>query len=140
MSGEILEAAPEGRDDEPGEVQAPPRAGPPRAQPRPAAAAPGMAGPPAPAAERAAEHYAGHMAETSASAFMYFSMAAIFRQADALAFKKYRDKLLSDCGDPTDPIEVMMIEQLALAHLNTGRLHYRAATATSTEEARVFGG
>ncbi len=90
-------------------------------------------------ADEVADHFAGHLAETSASAFMYFTMAGVFRQADALAFKKFRDRLLADCGSPTDPIEVMMIEQLALAHLNTGRLHHRAATADSLEAARVYG-
>ena len=81
-----------------------------------------------PTADEAADHYAGHLAETSASAFMYFSMAGagLFRQTDALAYKKFRDRLLADCGSPTDPIEVMLIEQLALAHLNTGRLHHQA--------------
>ncbi len=72
--------------------------------------------------------YARHLAETSGAIFMYTSMGGIFREADALAFKKYRDRLLIDCGSPHDPIEVMLIEQLALAHLNAGRLHFRAAT------------
>src|SRR3954453_15879035 len=79
-------------------------------------------------ADQLAEHFAGHLAETSASAFMYFTMAGVFRQADAPAYKKFRDRLLADCGGPTDPIEIMLIEQLAIAHLNTGRLQFRSAT------------
>ncbi len=106
---------------------------------RPAAPARDAIGSRPPTADEAADHFAGQLAETSASAFMYFTMAGVFRQADALAFKKFRDRLLADCGSPTDPIEVMMIEQLALAHLNTGRLHHRAATADSLEAARVYG-
>ena len=57
-----------------------------------------------------------------------------------LAYKKYRDQLVADCGGPSDPVEVMLIEQLALAHLNAGRLHFRAANAESLEGARVYGG
>jgi len=41
-------------------------------------------------------------------------------------FQVYRDKLLHDAGSPTDPLEVMLIEQLALAHFNIGRLHMKS--------------
>src|SRR2546421_179092 len=63
-------------------------------------------------------------------------MAWVFRQANALAFKRFRDKLLADCGGP---VEVMLVEQLALAHLNTCRLHYKSATADCLESARAYG-
>jgi hypothetical protein len=106
---------------------------------RPGDQAPAETHPAVPSADQVADHYAIHLSDTSASAFMYFSLAGVFRQADALAYKKYRDKLLIDCGSPTDPIEIMMVEQLALAHLNTGRLHFKAATADSLEAARTYG-
>ena len=66
-------------------------------------------------------------------------MGGTFPQIDAYAFKKYRDRLLADCGNPTDPIEVMMIEQIALAHMNIGRLQFNSATAKSIEAARAYG-
>jgi hypothetical protein len=104
-------------------------------------AAPAPIGPsrPGPTAEAVSQHYSSHLSDTSASAFMYFSMAGVFRQADAPAYKLFRDRLLAECGGPTDPIEVILIEQLALAHLNSGRLHFRAATSDSLEAARVYG-
>ena len=70
---------------------------------------------------------------------MYASMAGILQQTDLAGFKVYRDRLLADCGSPTDPIEVMMIEQIALAHMNIGRLQFNSATARSIEAARAYG-
>ncbi len=34
----------------------------------------------------------------------------------ATAFTEYRNNLLRECGDPTDPLEIMMIEQLAMEY------------------------
>ncbi|WP_337174658.1 hypothetical protein [Paludisphaera sp.] len=92
------------------------------------------------AAEQVSDHFAAQLAETSGAIFMFASMASVLRQPDLAAYKKFRDKLLADCGGPTDPVEVMLVEQLALAHLNVGRLHYRSATAEGLEEAKVCGG
>lgn len=44
------------------------------------------------------------------------------------AFKQYRDILLEDAGNPNDPIEKMLIEQLALAHFSIGRLQIKACS------------
>lgn len=93
-----------------------------------------------PPAIEPSDRYARNLAETSGAMFLYASMAGVFREAEALAYKKYRDRLLVDCGGPSDPIEIMLIEQLALAHLNSGRLHFRAANAEGLEGARVYGG
>jgi hypothetical protein len=41
-------------------------------------------------------------------------------------YRMFRDRLLVDCGSPTDPIEVMLNEQMVLAHLNVGQLHYNS--------------
>jgi hypothetical protein len=86
------------------------------------------------------DHFARNLAETSGAMFMCAIMNGIFRGADALAYKKYRDQLVADCGSPHDPVEVMLVEQLALAHLNAGRLHFKAANTESLEGARVYGG
>ena len=139
MPNEHIEDGPENWGDDPEEVRPLPAAGPPPAWRRPAAPAPGGSGPPQSANEQAAEHFASHLADTSSSAFMYFCMAGVFRQADSLAYKLFRDRLLVECGSPTDPIEIMLIEQLALAHLNTGRLHFKSATADGLEAARTYG-
>ena len=41
------------------------------------------------------------------------AMAPAFKGIDWPAYKLYRDRLLADCGGPTDPIEVMLMEQLS---------------------------
>ena len=102
-------------------------------------AAPSGAGQDRRTAEQAVEHYANHIANTVGSAFMYMTTSGVFREVDCQAFKRYRDNLIARCGSPGDPIEVMLIEQLALAHLNIGRLHFRSATADGLEGARVYG-
>ena len=62
----------------------------------------------------------------------------IAKDIGTAAFKLYRDGLLKQAGSPTDPIEVMLIEQLALAHHRIGQLHVEAEQAKSVEESKVF--
>ena len=52
-----------------------------------------------------------------------------------LGFQAYRDQLMRECGNPTDPIERMLIEQLAMAHHSIARLHTKAASAKTAEDA-----
>jgi hypothetical protein len=54
------------------------------------------------------------------------------------AFKLYRDQLLRDSGQPTDAIEVMLIEQLMWAHHRIGDLHVQASTASSPETFEIY--
>jgi hypothetical protein len=87
----------------------------------------------------ASDHFADQLRTTAGPVFMYASMAGIFQQMDLAAFQTYRDRLMADSGHPTDPIEVMLLEQLALAHMNIGRLQFNSATARSLEAARAYG-
>jgi hypothetical protein len=86
------------------------------------------------------DHYATQLRETAGPAFLYGTLAGLFQQADTAAFKRFRDRLLADAGHPSDPIEVMMVEQIVLAHMNVGRLQFKAATADTVETAKVYGG
>jgi hypothetical protein len=99
---------------------------------RPSGAAPGDGA-------RSSEHFAVQLRETAGSLFLYASMGGFLTQVDPAAFKLFRDRLLLDAGNPTDPVEVMLVEQLALAHMNVGRLHFRSATADGLEAAKAFG-
>lgn len=101
-------------------------------------------GPPAPEpppdeAVRPSAHYARHLQDTAAALFMGATMAGFLQEIDAVAFRIYRDNLLRAAGDPSDPVAVMLLEQVALAHLNIGRLHFKSAAATSLEGARAYG-
>jgi len=43
------------------------------------------------------------------------------------SYVEYRNQLLKQCGDPTDPLEVMLLEQIAMAHHAIGRLRLKSA-------------
>lgn len=86
------------------------------------------------------EQIAGQIRESAGAAFLYGSMAGLFENVGTAAFKIFRDRLLADAGNPTDPIEVMMIEQIVLAHMNIGRLQFKSASTDSLEAAKVYGG
>ena len=53
-------------------------------------------------------------------------------------FKLYRDELLRASGSPTDPLEVMMLEQAAVAHHRILNLHAQAAGVESAEMIEVL--
>ena len=61
-------------------------------------------------------------------------------QVDAAIFRGYRDQLLKDAGSPSDPIEIMIIELLGLAHLQVARLQASVSCATAPEEAKAYAG
>ena len=75
-----------------------------------------------------------NLREVSAAGFLYWAVSSSLSDGiSTVAFKVYRDRLLQDAGNPTDPIEVMLIEQLALAHFNIGRLQIKSCGADSPQ-------
>jgi hypothetical protein len=79
--------------------------------------------------------------ETSAAAVLATCLGKTFGTVfNSNAFKAYRDKMLEAAGHPTDPIEVMMVEQLLWAHHRVGDLHAQAAVATTMEAADMYSG
>lgn len=85
------------------------------------------------------EQQATNLQEMSGAAFLYGTMGELFGSAiDGPGYKAYRDSLLADAGSPTDPIEIMLVEQLILAHNALGRLHCKAANATQLEATQIF--
>lgn len=84
------------------------------------------------------EQWGTVLRETIPSRFMYASLIQPFKMIDERAYKAYRDQLLADCGSPTDPIEVMVIEQLAIAHMNFGFLQVRGTNAPTIQAAGVY--
>jgi hypothetical protein len=49
------------------------------------------------------------------------------------AFTHYRKRLLANCGAPSDPLEAMLIEQLAMVHFGIARLHLLSDKATDSD-------
>jgi hypothetical protein len=47
-----------------------------------------------------------------------------------IAFERYRERFLAASGNPTDPVEVMLVEQSLWAHFRLGQLHVNASGAT----------
>lgn len=88
----------------------------------------------------AAAHYAGHLRETTASMFHFTAMAPALKGVDMPTYKIYRDRLLADCGAPTDPIEVMIIEQLSMARFSVGLLSCRTTSANRPESVKIYSG
>jgi hypothetical protein len=88
------------------------------------------------AAERAARQ-----AEALRQAIIPACMAAALgldRQVGPLGYRAYLDQLLKDAGDPTDPVERMLLEQLALAHFRNAQLHADAGQARGVEAAKIY--
>jgi hypothetical protein len=83
-------------------------------------------------------HYAGHLRDSIMAMCLKAALQRAMPQVDLLAFRLYRDKLLVDCGDPSDPIEIILVEQVAMAHLITGHLQAKGAHASSIEEVGVY--
>ncbi len=72
--------------------------------------------------------------------FSSFMATAVSRDGyvSATGFYIYLDRIMKDLGDPKDPIERMMIEQLAMAHFRVAELQVAAANATGSEAAKLY--
>ncbi len=99
---------------------------------------PDPAAPVRPAVPGVSEHQAAHLRNSAASMFMFASMGTVLAEVDVTSYRIYRDRLLADYGQPKDPILIMLVEQLALAHLNCGQLFYKASSASSVECASAY--
>src|SRR5262249_41618823 len=59
-------------------------------------------------------------------------------QVEAGGYRVFLERIFEESGNPTDPIERMMIQQLALAHYRIGELHIEAANAKGTETTKLY--
>jgi hypothetical protein len=74
-----------------------------------------------------------------AACYLFGSLAPLVgQQIDNGAYRLYLAELLREAGNPSDPVERMLIEQLALAHHNAGRLLVKAASSQSLREASGY--
>lgn len=88
------------------------------------------------AAQRAAQQ-ADVLKEGVFSALMA-SALGLDRFFDTSGFRVYLACVFEDLGDPADPIERMLIEQLCLAHFRTAQLHVGAGQAQGSEAVKIY--
>jgi hypothetical protein len=69
---------------------------------------------------------------------LHAAMAPTLKGIDFEAYRLYRDRLLSDAGSPTDPVEVMIIEQLGLAHFTMGLMTAKATNANNVNACGTY--
>ena len=56
----------------------------------------------------------------------------------ASGYRLYLEQLRREAGDPSDPIEIMLLEQLAICHLRAAQLQGRAGEAVSMEAIELY--
>lgn len=94
-----------------------------------------------------AEDAAAQMIEQEATIINRIAFPAMMAAALGLdqfagpnGFRAHLDQLLKDAGNPSDPIERMLIEQFAFAHLRIVQLQVSAAKATNPELVKAYNG
>jgi hypothetical protein len=55
-----------------------------------------------------------------------------------LGYRIYLEQLIKDAGNPSDPVERMMLEQIVMAHHKVGGLYVEASRAGSASEADIY--
>jgi len=66
------------------------------------------------------------------------SAIGLDQQISASGFRRYLDNILKDAGNPTDPAEIMLIEQLTVCHLRSIILQSQAGQAEGLEAVEVY--
>ncbi len=57
---------------------------------------------------------------------------------DAGAYRVFLGNVMRDLGEPTDPIERMLVEQLCMAHFRVAQLHAGAGQASGLEATKLL--
>jgi len=87
----------------------------------------------------ASQHQAEAIKQTSAAAVLATCLGKTYGKViGSNGFKAYVEANLEAAGNPKDPIERMMIEQLLIAHHRIGELHAEAACAENPEVATLY--
>lgn len=76
--------------------------------------------------------------ETGVFPAMMASALGLGNGFDVPAFAAYLREILAQHGDPTDPTERMLIEQLCMAHFRIAHLHVHAGSAQTLEAVKVY--
>ncbi len=69
---------------------------------------------------------------------MLMSAAVDFSQLHAEGYFRYLEWLIKESGNPGDPLQQMLLSQIAMAHFRIGTLHTAAAGATDKDAVEVY--
>lgn len=92
------------------------------------------------AARQEAEQQISHQADVlrhGVFAALMTSALSLKPDFDPKAFRLYLGQLVEDAGNPTDPIERMLIEQLGLAHFRIALLQVGASEVKTNEGVKI---
>ena len=67
-----------------------------------------------------------------------FSSVVGTENVEAMGAKVYLNSFVRDAGEPTDPIELILLQQLLMAHHRVAQLHARAEGVTSPEAVKIL--
>ena len=81
---------------------------------------------------------AHNLKHKTGASYLYAAASLVGTKFSPESFAVYLDQLLEEAGHPTDPIERMLIEQIAMAHHNIGRLHVKTSTAETHDQVKVY--
>ncbi len=94
---------------------------------------------PEPSPEMIRDAYATNLRDMVGPTHLFVAIACSLSDSiTPAAFRVYRDRLLLEAGNPTDPIEIMLIEQIAMAHFHIGRLHLRSCSTEHHKLATAY--
>lgn len=96
---------------------------------------------PTPDPRRQAQQRAAHHADALKGVVFPVLMSEALGLGDVFdgsAFRVYLERLLADAGNPADPVERMLLEQLAFAHFRTAQLHVAAGRSKGAEAAKLL--
>jgi len=81
---------------------------------------------------------ADQLAKVAPGTFLYGILEGYFNSAlDKFSYVAFMQNLVKQM-EPANPLEAMLVEQIALSHHALGRAHVRAANANNPEAAKVF--
>ncbi len=82
---------------------------------------------------------AQQLRDMSGAAYLYGSHAKFVGEGISTdAYVQYIRQFIADCGAPRDPLEGMLLEQLALTHHSIGRLLARSGMTCQAEESTGY--
>ena len=80
-----------------------------------------------------------NLRDNAAAGWLYMvTNSTLGEQIGPDAFLVFRKLMLEEAGNPADPVERMLIEQLALAHFSIGQLRVRSCSASLPKMSLAF--